>query len=460
MSDRDHAARTVPGSPFAGAANRLDALLHRLGLHGETSRDSALGVLVAALSVGLLWASLTPLAVLEGISVPRGLAVSLTVVLTAQSLLLCVRRSHPVLCVLGATSLQVLITALLPAGFGLQGLALFVAVYTCGTRLAPLRLVTVLLAAILLHGAAGGLVMGRLAPPVDPSAPSEGALVLWTGFLVSGIVSFVVPALVGAYAGTRRRYVELLRVRAAEEARTQRERAEGAVLAERTRMARELHDIAAHHLSGMVVQAGAAERLVGRDDQAAREAMSWVRTQGRETLDSLRLVVGALREPGEETEGLRHRGEPGARGAPVPGLAALDRLVAAERELGTSIDLTHEGEPYVLPPITDVTAYRLVQESLSNARDHARGAPVRLSLRYGPSRVALEIENGPGGAQDTGREHRGLGVLGMRERAQVVGATLETGPTSVGGWRVRWEVPVRRDEPVERADRGEQGDKR
>ncbi|WP_017584825.1 sensor histidine kinase [Nocardiopsis ganjiahuensis] len=446
MSDRDHAAVTVSDPPFAGAANRIDELLYRCGLRGETLRDCALGVLVAALSVGLLWASLTPLAVLEGVLVPRESALVLTVVLTAQSLLLCLRRSRPLLCVLGVTSLQVLIVALLPAGIGFQGLALFVAVYTCGTRLAPFRLAAVLLSCVLVHAVAGGLAMGRLAPSVSPLVPGESDLALGVGFVVSGIASFVVPALFGAYVGTRRRYVELLRTRAAEEARAQHERLENVVRAERTRMARELHDIAAHHLSGMVVQAGAAERLVGRDDQAAREAMNWVRTQGRETLDSLRLVVGALRDPGEETEGLRHRGEPGARGAPVPGLAALDRLVAAERELGTALEVTREGEPYPLPPIADVTAYRVVQESLSNARDHARGAPVRMALRYEPSRVALEVENGPGGTRDTGREHRGLGVLGMRERAQVVGAALETGPTGAGGWRVRWEVPVERDE--------------
>jgi signal transduction histidine kinase len=463
MGEREHASAPVPDSLITGTANRIDLLVHRRGPREEAARDCVLAALVAVLSVGLLWVSLEPLAALGMAPIPPGSAVALSVVLTTQALLLCVRRPYPVLCLLGATSLQILIMALLPAEVEMQGLALFVAAYTCGTRLPPLRLSAVLSVCVLLYGVAGWSVTGRLAPQSAPPVSPESALFLWAGLMASGAVLFVVSALVGAYVGTRRRYAELLGVRAAEEVLAQQERAQGAIRAERTRMARELHDIAAHHLSGMVVQAGAAERLVGRDDQAAREAMSWVRAQGRETLDSLRLVVGALREPGAEAEGLRHRGEPGARGAPVPGLAALERLVAAERELGTAIDVTQAGEPYPLPPIADVTAYRVVQESLTNARDHARGAPVRLSLRYEPARVVLEVENGAGGARDTDRKHRGLGVLGMRERAQLVGATLEAGPTAAGGWRVRWEAAVERDEHEERDGRGEhveRGDER
>lgn len=452
MTDDHSAVREAPGPPMTAAArlearfrSLTDQSLNRVGLRGATARDTALAVVVAVASAGFLWLLLASLVYLVPARLPLGTELALTAAMVAQSLTLSVRRRYPTGCLMAATALQVLMVALFPREIGVQGPALMIAAYTCGTRLAPLRLVTVIVAAVLLHGVGGGLVMGTLAPAVDLPLPQESSLLSWSSLLISGVPLFVAPALFGAYVATRRRFAELVRARAAEEVRAQRERLEGALRDERTRMARELHDIAAHHLSGMVVQAGAAERLVGRDDQAAREAMNWVRTQGRETLDSLRLVVGALREPGEEAEGLRHRGEPGARGAPVPGLAALDRLVAAERELGTGIDLSREGEPYALPPITDITAYRVVQESLSNARDHARGARVRLSLRYEPARAVLEIENGPGGTRDAEREHRGLGVLGMRERAQVVGARLETGPTGAGGWLVRWEVPVERD---------------
>ncbi|WP_017601628.1 sensor histidine kinase [Nocardiopsis lucentensis] len=443
MTNDDGPVRWVPGSPFAAAA-LVDDTLDRVGLRGERRRDVALAVALTAVSIGLVGFLLASLEYLEGVVVPTGTWISLAAVLVAQSLTVCARRRHPVACLLGATVFQVTMVALLPAEVGLQGPALFVAAYTCGTRLRPGRLAAVVVAATLLHWAAGSLVIGRLAPEITLPLISESPLTASLGLLLAGLPVFVIPALVGAYVGTRRRYVDLLRIRADEEARAQRERLEAAIRAERAGMARELHDIAAHHLSGMVVQAGAAERLVGRDDEAARKAMAWVRAQGKETLASLRLVVGALRDPDEESGGLHHRGEPGARGAPVPGLAALDRLVAAERDLGADIDLVREGEAHDLPPIADVTAYRVVQESLSNARDHAAGARVRLLVRHESGRVVLDIENGAGGARATAREHRGLGVLGMRERAQVVGAALEVGPTGPGGWRVRWEIPVER----------------
>ncbi len=446
MSERDQdtaarAAGAVPASPFAGAADLADTLLDRVGLRGETARDSALAVVVAAASVGLLGLVAYLLERLEGEALPLGTTASLAAAVAVQSLLLAVRRRFPEFCLLAGTAIQVLVMALLPLEVGFQGLALFVAAYTCGTRLPTLRLTAVTVVAVALYGLVGGPAQGMLAPPVDLVPLPEGTLMAWLGLLVSAVPTFVLPALVGVYTGTRRRYTELLRLRAAEEIRAQRERAEAAVRSERTRMARELHDIAAHHLSGMVVQAGAAERLVGRDDGAAREAMAWVRSQGKETLASLRSVVGALRDPGDDGRTARGDG-----GAPVPGLSALDRLVGTERDLGTAIEVVREGEAYPLAPIADVTAYRLVQEALSNARDHAAGARVRVLLRYGPERFALEVANGPGGSRTTEREHRGLGVLGMRERAQVVGADLEVGPTGEGGWRVRWEMPMDGDE--------------
>ncbi|CAL9488546.1 hypothetical protein SUDANB121_03203 [Nocardiopsis dassonvillei] len=441
MDDRDRgpAARgadPAPVSPFAGAADRADALLDRVGLRGQASRDTALAVLVAAASVALLWSLLDLLEYLEGVGLPPATGAALTAAFTVQSLLLVVRRSLPAVCLLAGAAVQVLVMALLPPEVGLQGPALFIAAYTCGTRLPALRLTAAAAGGTALYWLGGGLFQGLLAPPVDLPPVPENAVVTWLGLLVSGVPTFVLPALVGAYVGTRRRYVDLLRVRAAEEIRAQHDRTEGAIRAERARMARELHDIAAHHLSGMVVQAGAAERLVGRDDDAAREAMAWVRSQGKETLASLRSVVGALRDPGEDEGGGIDRG------APVPGLSALDRLVGTEREIGAEIDVVREGEPYELAPIADVTAYRVVQESLTNARDHAAGARVRVLLRYRPDRFSLEVVNGPGGSRATDREHRGLGVLGMRERAQVVGAALEAGPTGDGGWRVGWEMPV------------------
>ncbi|WP_236700419.1 sensor histidine kinase [Allosalinactinospora lopnorensis] len=375
---RDGPERDAVGTLPSSLAARADEGLNRLGLRGEFGRDCLLAVCAALGSGGLLWLMLGFLAKAEGIGFPPAAPIVLTALACAQSLVLCVRRTSPVVCLAAVVLAQLVIIAVLPADVSFQGIAPFVAAYTCGIRLSARRLPWVLVAVTVVQSVCGTLVAGLLFPPVprprsvsqvlDP-LPLDEPLVVGAGLLVSSVLTYVVAALVGAYVGTRRRYVELVRIRAAEAVRAQRDRAEGAIRAERARMARELHDIAAHHLSGMVVQAGAAERLIGRDDRAAREAAAWIRSQGRETLSSLRLVVGALRDPGENApstgDGLHHTGDPGARGAPVPGLAALDRLVAAERDLGTTIDVVRDGERYDLPPVADVTFYRVAQEALS-----------------------------------------------------------------------------------------------
>lgn len=470
MTDNDLRAHHAGGGPGPGGTNttasrvmaRFDEGLNRLGLRSALARDCLLAVVMALLSSVMLWALMGFLANEDGVRLSPAATVALTVVMYAQSLILCVRRRNPVLCLVVVALAQMGTVALLPPFVAAQGISPFIAAYTCGALLPPRRLVWTLAPITILHGVFGTLVAGTLSDPIlspdatPPSQPSslEDYLVLVSGLLAMAVVIYVGSAFVGAYTVARRRYVELTRVRAAEAIQRQRERAESAIMAERARMARELHDIAAHHLSGMVVQLGAAERLIGRDDQAAREATAWVRSQGRETLDSLRLVVGALRDPGEDAtpsgDGLSHTGDPGARGAPVPGATGLERLVQTERDLGCSIALVREGEPYHLPPVADVTVYRVAQEALSNAREHAPNAPVHLLLHHRDTRVVLQVENGPGSGRGargdkSANAPRGLGLLGMRERAQLVGAELEAGPTSMGGWRVRLDLPVSRE---------------
>jgi signal transduction histidine kinase len=462
-------------------ATRLDEWLDRLGLRSDPARDGLLAVAVALVSIVLLWTVVGLTADAEGIRLTPAVVAAFTAVVGAQSLLLWMRRRAPVLCLVAVALAQVLIVAMLPAHATVQGLAPFIAAYTCGTLLSARALAWTTAGVVVGHGVVGGLATGSLfdpavlsedAPATLPAGPA-GTVVLFGGLLVSALVVYGSSALVGASVATRRRYIDLVRVRAAEAVERQRERAEGAVMAERARMARELHDIAAHHLSGMVVQAGAAERLIGRDDRAAREATAWVRAQGRETLHSLRQVVGALREPGEEPaptgDGLAHTGDPGSRGAPVPGAAALDRLVRTERDLGATVELVREGGAYDLPPVADVTVYRVAREALSNAREHAPGAPVRVVLDYEETRVVLRVENGPGagdgdgsGAADGGatRAPRGLGLLGMRERAQLVRAELTAGPTGGGGWLVRLDLPVGHEVAVGRGHDTSEGDTR
>jgi signal transduction histidine kinase len=237
----------------------------------------------------------------------------------------------------------------------------------------------------------------------------------------------LVPALV---VGSRRAVVAAQASELRALAREQDALLATALATQRTEMARELHDIAAHHLAAMVVQASVAERLVDRDPDAARRNIVELRTQGRATLHDLRLVVGALRERGEDAGGLEDGG------GPVPGLAALAQLVA-----GTAAELCVVGAPHELPPVADVSVYRVAQEALSNARDHAPGAPVIVRVEHQEGATVLEVRNGPSATAPDPRPG-GLGLVGMRERAELIGADLDVGPCRDGGWRVRLEIPL------------------
>ncbi|MFC7329751.1 sensor histidine kinase [Marinactinospora rubrisoli] len=442
---------------FSRFTARIDGGLTRAGIAGDFRRDCVLAALVSVFAV----ISCLPLgwvAEREGLVLTPLSATAVLVLAVAQSLFLAIRRTSPVLC-LGIVALtQVALATAVPTGLTYRGLAPIIAAYTCGAYLAPRQATRVIAAVALLDGVIGGVAAvaaGEMADTLRLAAPSEGAgtlapFTLWLSHFVGGVVLYVPAALIGGYMATRRRYVRLVKVTAAERVRAQRDRADAAIRAERARMARELHDIAAHHLSGMVVQAAMVERLIDRDPQAAKEATAWIRGQGKETLDNLRLVVGALRDPADGTHRDGAAGL-GSDGAPVPGLAVLDRLVQTERELGTAVDVEYHGERYDLPPVADVTFYRVTQEALANARDHAPGARVRIRLGYSGSEAALEVTNdarpggapasGPGGARPAPAP-RGHGLIGMRERAQLIGATFDAGPTASGGWRVSLVLPV------------------
>lgn len=210
-------------------------------------------------------------------------------------------------------------------------------------------------------------------------------------------------------------------------------------------MARELHDIAAHHLSGIVLSAQAAAALLPGDPARAREYVGTVRDEAQHTLANLRQAVGLLRmqAPGEL--------------APVPSLEQLPALVESLRAAGVQVAVEVEGEPVPLGPLAETAAFRMVQESLTNARAHAPGAPAQVRLRYGPDGVDITVANGPA-TTTPDAEHRaatrgtGNGLLGMRERASLLGGDLETGPTAEGGWRNRLHLPLPDPEPTVRED--------
>lgn len=413
----------VPVPPSAG---RLDAALARVGVTGRLAQDTVLAVLVMLLTLATLVALFELVLRAEGFTVSTQQGAVLIAAASLQAAPLVLRRVRPVLCLGLVVACQVVIIASSPPDLSVGGVPQIIAGYTVGTLLPTRR-------ALLVTGAA--VPVGVLAATATALLAGNGALVSAANHFFSGLVTYVVSALVGGAVATRRRYVDLLRLRAAELVRTQQATTHAAIVAERSRMARELHDVAAHHLSGLVVQAAAVERQIDSDPAAAKKGTAWIRGQGKETLDSLRLIVGVLRE--------RPSVGDDAHDAPPPGLAALDGLVRTARALGSTVDLVRAGRPRELAPIADAAFYRVAQESLSNARQHAPGAAVRITVRFGERAVSLEVLNEPAdGGPPTGSTRQGMGLIGMGERAQLVGATLTTGATPAGGWRVLLTLPL------------------
>lgn len=203
-----------------------------------------------------------------------------------------------------------------------------------------------------------------------------------------------------------------------------------AVLAERTRIARELHDIVAHAMSVMVVQAGAAEQVVDDDPLRVRKSLSAIRTTGTEALGEMRRLVGMLRD--DSDVGLL---------APQPGLLGLKALVDEAAEAGLPVELEVSGRQRDLPAGVDLAAYRIVQEALTNARRHAVSADrVSVAVRFEPERLELEIrDDGRATAATAGSGH---GLVGMRERVAIYDGIVSAGPTPDGGFRVLAGLPL------------------
>jgi signal transduction histidine kinase len=272
-------------------------------------------------------------------------------------------------------------------------------------------------------------------------------LLSWADLVVN-VLSAVAAFAVGDNVRRRRLRVTELAERAE---RLEHERfleANQAVAAERARIARELHDVVAHSLSVMVVQAGAARRLLAQDAERAAGALITVEDTGRGALVEMRRLLGLLREGSE------------AERAPQPGMAGLADLVAADPTL--PVHLRVEGTPVELPPGIELSAFRIVQEALTNVRKHAGPADVEVVVRYGAFAVEIEVADdgrgastllasaGPGaatghaGASTPGPNGGagGVGRVGLRERVALCGGHLQAGPRPGGGWLVRASLPL------------------
>jgi signal transduction histidine kinase len=230
-----------------------------------------------------------------------------------------------------------------------------------------------------------------------------------------------------------------LQQRAAQLEADQQAQARAAVAAERARIARELHDVIAHSVSVMVIQAGAAEQLLEDTPERARQPLEAVQDTGRQTIVELRRLLGILREDGQELSL-----------APQPGLAGLALLVEEMGQAGLPVQLRVEGQPGRLPPGVDLAAYRIIQEALTNTLRHAGPAHAEVLVRYQQHAVELEVlDDGRGpGPRDGAGGASGHGLVGMRERIALYGGTLEAGPraTTTGtagtGYVVRARLPT------------------
>ena len=242
----------------------------------------------------------------------------------------------------------------------------------------------------------------------------------------------------GAHVLQRRaRRQASLEARAVRLEQEREEAARAAVAEERRRIARDLHDVVAHSVSVMTVQAGAARLLLAEEPARAREPLLSVEATGRQALTELRRLLGLLRsEEGERALG------------PRPGLAALPELLAQTRTAGLPVELSVEGEPpRSVAPGVELAAYRIVQEALTNARKHAGAARASVAVRYGNGALELVVANDGAPVVRDGRP-RGHGLVGMRERAALYGGTLEAGPRAEGGFVVRARLPLEADEPA------------
>ena len=410
MSVDDNAAMNLSGPTSALPIRRNDVLL-------------ALTFAVVQPAVAFLASASVPVG-------PRPWFAATAIPLAAEGLALVLWRSRPLVCQALVWSAEVATSLLLPAGYVASGYGQLVVSFSMGMRF-PLRRTAAALTAL-------SLAYSAVDNWRDP--PEQWQLAM-TRVLVT-LAACLLPLLGGAALASSRRYEhsrqELLR-------REHGRQLEVALIQERRRLAGELHDVAAHHLAGIVVQAAALERLIDRDPQMAREAAQQLRRQAKETLSGLRSVVGLLRSDKEAEES-------------SPGLRDLPELVASTRALGVDIELldggilsggadeADVGDALILSPLADTAVFRVAQQAISNALQHAPGAPITVELRRAEDSLELSVLNGPARRPPTDPGGGGTGLTVMRERTDAVGGSLQAGPVEGGGWRVRLVLPLAREE--------------
>ncbi|MGY3336808.1 signal transduction histidine kinase [Streptomyces filamentosus] len=373
---------------------------------------------------------------------------------------LLVRRRWPITVVLVSI-------AVAPAEMGfLMGV---VGLYTLAASEVPRRYTAVLagMATVAVFVVTAVEMRRDIAAQADDFDPSTWYVPVMALFMTLGLNA--PPVLFGLYIGARRRLMESLRERAdsleqelsllADRAE---QRAQWARQEERRRIAREMHDVVAHRVSLMVVHAAALQAVALKDPQKAVRNAALVGDMGRQALTELREMLGVLREEAVPAASAPASAVPAAvplaavgraaaaaaEAAAGPGLDAVEGLCEESRLAGTVVELVvlgEAGEPGAYPPEVERTAYRVVQEALTNVHKHAPGAAVVVRLAHRGAEVAMQVENGPSdaGAADAGLPSGGNGLVGMKERVSRLGGVFVSGPTDAGGFKVSAVIPVR-----------------
>ncbi|MFI6761696.1 sensor histidine kinase [Micromonospora sp. NPDC050417] len=251
-------------------------------------------------------------------------------------------------------------------------------------------------------------------------------LALWSGLATA----------IGDAVRNHRDYIVAVEERATRAEQSREEEARRRVVEDRLRIARDLHDVMAHNIALINVQAGVAGHVLRTNPEAAEEALGHVRRAGRAALDELGTVLGVLRQSDDTA----------APTEPTPTLNRLQELVDSFHRTGLAVRWRLAGQPFPLPAAVDLAAYRVVQESLTNVHKHGGGA-AQVRLTYRSDDLTVEVENDPGPGEPAAGPVAGTGhgLLGMRERVTAVGGTLEAGPLAGGGFRVRAVLPARQE---------------
>jgi signal transduction histidine kinase len=420
-TDVDRAGHTPadadPDEPGPGRLHLPQALAARARGLSPLAQDAALAALLLAISLVILWALRDECACQDTLG---ALAVGLVV---AQTVPLVWRRRHPL-----ASSLVVAVACI---AYGLAPLPDLITNVPVGGLVAlySMAAYSSRRTATIVAVVSGVVALAALLPTQAQADYLDYLLV----YLLLGWAW-----LLGGLARTRRAYTAELEDRAMRLERERTLESARAAAEERARIARELHDVVAHNVSMMVVQAEAGPVVVERDPARAAAAFDSIATTGRQALGEMRRLLGVLRE-----------GDQAPTFAPQPGLDQLPELVAQVGRAGVPVELVVEGEPGPLPPGVDLSAYRIVQEALTNTVKHAGRARARVRVRYGERHLELEVtDDGRGPGRHGNGRPGGQGLIGMRERVGLFGGRLEVGARPGGGFAVVAHLPVDPDPAV------------